>query len=94
MAEVTYIAPNPTKRPENKKSDNLYQDLKGYCIITFGCEGGNFIQEPWKKSKRTGWFNMKNLPTKDRLDKKKNEESEKIETRGSKNKKGTGGATG
>ena len=94
VADVTYVAPKPTKRPENKKSDNLYQDLKGYCIITFGCEGGNFIQEPWKKSKRTGWFNMKNLPTKDRLDKKKNEESEKIETRGSKNKKGTGGATG
>ena len=67
--------------------------MKGYCNITFGCEGGNFIQEPWKKTKRTGWFYMKNLPRKDRLDKKKNEESEKIETRGKKRKE-AGGATG
>ena len=93
VADVTYVAPKPTKKPENKKSDKLYQDVKGYCNITFGCEGGNFIQEPWKKSKRTGWFYMKNLPNRDRLDKKKNEESEKIETRGKKRKE-AGGATG
>ena len=94
LAEVTYVAPEPTSKPENKKSDALYQELKGYCVITFGCEGGNFIQEPWRKTKRTGWFYMKNLPSKDRLDRKQNEESEKIETRGEKKKKGKGGATG
>ena len=37
---------------------------------------------------------MKNLPSKDRLDRKQNEESEKIETRGEKKKKGKGGGTG
>jgi len=94
LAEVTYVAPGPTGEPENEKSDALYQELKGYCVITFGCEGGNFIQEPWRKSKRTGWVRMKNLPSKDRLDRKQNEESEKIETRGGKKKKGKGGATG
>ena len=87
VADVTYVAPEPTEKPENKK--HLYNILKGYCRITFCCEGGNFIQEPWKKSKRTGYARMKNCPPK--ADKKKNEDSK---TKGVGKKEATGGSTG